>query len=263
MYGLVGANQKIPANAWVAIVGGYWVNITSTTGLEGRVAKCLKDVDNTGGANGAASIDVQLPGGRELVLIANDTTSPITLTDLGGDAYWLDNATITVDSGLLTAVVARLVELKADLNAHAAGTGAYHGSADGAAPYTITTATNLATGITAAGELITAAKAHVAKVSGSPAIHGAADAAALGALATLGAPTDLASLAAFAQSFSSIMFGVNGHTVRTTVHGAADATNVLTSAAPIATRSRAGRAWAFYKAAMSAADETRVWVEVQ
>jgi len=97
MCGLVGANQKIPAGAWVALVGGYWVNVTATTGLEGRIGRCLKDVDNTGGADGAASIDVQLPGGRELVLIANDTVAPVTLTDLGGDVYWLDNATISVD----------------------------------------------------------------------------------------------------------------------------------------------------------------------
>jgi hypothetical protein len=97
MRGLVGANQKIPAGAWCAIVGGYWVNVTAATGLEGRVAKCLKDVDNTGGANGATSIDVQLPGNRNLELIANDDLAPVAATDLGSDVFWLDNATVSLD----------------------------------------------------------------------------------------------------------------------------------------------------------------------
>lgn len=97
LYGLVGANQKIPAGAYIAIVGGYWVNVTATTGLEGRVAKCLKDVDNTGGSNGALEIEVQILGGKNLELIANDGDAPVTLTDLGSTVYWLDNATISID----------------------------------------------------------------------------------------------------------------------------------------------------------------------
>lgn len=99
LYGLVGANQKIPAGAYIAIVGGYWVNVTATTGLEGRVAKCLKDVDNTGGANGALEIEVQILGGKNLELIANDTVAPVTATELGDDVYWLDNATISLSDG--------------------------------------------------------------------------------------------------------------------------------------------------------------------
>ena len=98
MYGLIGANQKIPAGAFVAIVGGYWVNVTSTTGLEGRVAKCLKDVDNTGGADGALEIEIQLLGERHLEVVVNDTVAPVTQTDLGSEFYWLDNQTITMDS---------------------------------------------------------------------------------------------------------------------------------------------------------------------
>lgn len=99
MYGLVGANERIPAGAYIAIVGGYWVNVTTTTGLEGRVAKCLKDVDNTGGAAGALSIEVALLGNREVHLIANDTGgSPVAATSLGDEVYWLDNATITLDN---------------------------------------------------------------------------------------------------------------------------------------------------------------------
>lgn len=98
MYGLVGANQKIPAGAYIAIVGGYWVNVTSTTGLEGRVAKCLKDVDNTGGADGALSIEVQILGGKELHLLANTSGSPVATANLGDEVYWLDNATVTLSN---------------------------------------------------------------------------------------------------------------------------------------------------------------------
>ena len=97
LYGLVGANQKIPAGAYIAIVGGFWVNVTATTGLEGRVAKCLKDVDNTGGANGALSIEVQILGGKNLELITNDTVAPVTPTTLGDEVFWKDNATISLD----------------------------------------------------------------------------------------------------------------------------------------------------------------------
>jgi hypothetical protein len=98
MYGLVGANQKIFAGAFIALVGGYWVNVTSTTGLEGRVAKALKEVDNTGGAAGAKRVEVAMLGKRWLELVANDTAgSPVTATDLGDEVYWLDNQTITLD----------------------------------------------------------------------------------------------------------------------------------------------------------------------
>lgn len=97
--GLVGANQKIPANAYCALVGGYWINVTATTGLEGRVARCLKDVDNTDGSAGALSIDVQIIGERHLELIYNDTGgSPVAQTNLGDNVYWLDNQTISLSS---------------------------------------------------------------------------------------------------------------------------------------------------------------------
>lgn len=99
MRGLIGANQQIPANVYIAIVGGYWVNVTATTGLEGRVAKCLKDVDNTGGAAGALAIDIQMIGERNLELIFNDGAAPVTQTNLGDDVFWLDNQTISLSDG--------------------------------------------------------------------------------------------------------------------------------------------------------------------
>jgi hypothetical protein len=264
MYGLVGANQKIPVNAYVAIVGGYWTNVTSTTGLEGRVGKCLKDVDNTGGANGDKAIEVALLGGRNLELIANDVTSPVTQTDLGSECYWLDNATVTASNGLLAGLIARITDIKTQFLAHVVyTTGSVHGSADGAS-YTITTPTTEAQVYTACGQLQTAALAHVVNVSGSPAIHGAADTGAQGALSALVVPATLASAQAFIEAFAGIMFGATGHTKRTSpaVHGAADTTNVLTSSAASASRSRAGRAWAFYKVSLGDVDTSRVWVEV-
>jgi hypothetical protein len=98
-YGLVGDNQKIPAGAYIAIVGGYWVNVTATTGLEGRVAKCMKDVDNTGGADGAKRIEVRMLGSRKLEVVKNDVGgSPVTATDIGDEFYWLDNQTATLAS---------------------------------------------------------------------------------------------------------------------------------------------------------------------
>jgi hypothetical protein len=99
MYGLIGANQKIPAGAYIAAVSGFWVNVTTTTGLEGRVAKCLKDVDNTGGADGAKRVEVKMLGNRKLDVVKNDVSgSPVTATDIGDEFYWLDNQTATLDA---------------------------------------------------------------------------------------------------------------------------------------------------------------------
>jgi hypothetical protein len=153
--------------------------------------------------------------------------------------------TVTPDSGLLASLIVRITDLKAKFNAHAAGTGTYHGTADLAAPYTITTPTNAATVYTACGELKTAALAHVVKVTGSPAIHGAADSQAQAALWSLVIPTTLEEARVFVAAFSAIMFGAVGHTTRISpaVHGAADATNVLTSPAAAETNPLVGRAW--------------------
>lgn len=99
MYGLIGANQKIPANAYAAIIGGFWVNVTSTAGLEGRVAQCMKDVDNTGGLAGAKRIELRMLGSRKLEVVKNDVGgSPVVAADIGSEVYWLDNQTITMDA---------------------------------------------------------------------------------------------------------------------------------------------------------------------
>ncbi len=91
----------------------------------------------------------------------------------------------------LATLVARGADIRTKLLAHAGGVGAYHGTAD-LAVYTITVPTNEATLITACGEMKTTALAHVVKVTGSPAIHGLADATASTVITALAAPTTLA-----------------------------------------------------------------------
>lgn len=264
MYGLVGANEKIPAGAYIAFIAGHWYNVTAATGLEGRVARCLKDVDNTGGGAGAKTIEVQLLGKRELVLVANDTTAPITAALLGEKFYWLDNATVTASNGLLTSMIARFTDIRNQFLAHAAGTGTYHGSADGAT-YTIAVPTTAATLYSSCTSLKTSAIAHAPKVTGGTPIHGAVDLATVGALSTLITPTTPEEARVFIETFAGIFFGSSGHTNRTSpaVHGAADATNVLTASVSAASRSAGGIAWDFYRASFGATDETQVWVEVQ
>src|SRR5215210_2361835 len=75
--GRIGANQKIYRRALIAIVGGYWVNVTATTGLEGKYAIAMETVDNTGGAAGALPIKVEFLQSKTFWLAKNDTVNPI------------------------------------------------------------------------------------------------------------------------------------------------------------------------------------------
>lgn len=95
--GLVGAAQHIYKNALIACVGGYWVNVTATTGLEGKYALCMDEVDNSLGGNGDKPIKVQFIEPKMCVLVKNDTVSPITQAQIGGDGYALDNQTVSAD----------------------------------------------------------------------------------------------------------------------------------------------------------------------
>lgn len=254
--------EFIYAGAAIALVDGEWQNVTAIAGLEGRIARARETVDNS--ADGKLIEGTFLErDGKWLTPFRNDGTAPITATDMGDEVYFVDNQTVSVDNGLLTSLIARITELKTDFVAHAAGTGTYHGTADGAT-YTIATPTNAATVYTSCGELKTSALAHVVKVSGSPAIHGAADSQAQSALYALVIPTTLEEARVFVEAFAAIMFGSVGHTTRISpaVHGAADATNVLTSTAAAVTRSRAGRVWGFAPAHAFDTGTTIVWVEV-
>ena len=224
---------------------GYAKTATATPGIV-FLGRAKEASDNTGGAAGAAGKDFDINLEREIFAwkFKNDGTTPVGQTNLYGKVYLSAANTVSPSDGLLTTLITRITELKTDFVAHAAGTGTYHGTADGAT-YTITTPTNAATVYTSCGELKTAALAHVVKVSGSPAIHGAADSQAQAALWSLVIPTTLEEARVFVAAFSAIMFGSVGHTTRTSpaVHGAADATNVLTSATAAATNPLVGRAW--------------------
>lgn len=254
--------EIIYAGAAVALIDGEWQNVTAITGLEGRICRARDTVDNTADGELLEGTFLEREG-KWLVPLRNDVTAPITATDMGDEVYFVDNQTVSVDNGLLAALIARITDIRTQILAHAAGTGTYHGSADGGS-YTITVPTTAATVYTACGELKTAALAHVVKVSGSPAIHGAADVAAQGALSALVTPTTLDEARLFVEAFAAIVFGSSGHTTRTApaVHGAADATNVLTSSAAVAARSRAGRVWAFAPAHAFDTGTSIVWVEV-
>ena len=135
----------------------------------------------------------------------------------------------------LTKLLARLTDLRTNVLAHAAFIGTAHGTAD-AGPYTITVPSNDATALTCCADLKTVALAHVVKITGAPPIHGAADTAAQTAISALVNPTTRAEAIAFCNTFAELFFGDgtanSGHAIRTTgtVHGAADATNVLSTA---------------------------------
>ena len=175
-------------------------------------------------------------GEREL-----GTDTSITLPN-GGGKYNL--------VGLeLTKLLARLVEVRAEVLDHVALVGSVHGTADGG-PYTITAPVDDASALLCCADLKTVGAAHVVKVSGAPPIHGAADTTAQTAIAALVAPATRAAAIVFVEAFAAAFFGdgstVNsGHTLRTasSIHGAADATNVLTSSAAAATNPLVGRQW--------------------
>lgn len=157
--------------------------------------------------------------------IALGTSNVIDLSQYGAGKYNIVAPIATL--------IARANDIATKLNAHAGGTGTYHGSADGAAPYTFTTATNDATLFTLCGELKVNGAAHVVKTTGAPAIHGAADTTAQTIIAALSAPTTRYGAQVFLEAFALALFGDgtanSGHTRRTagSVHGAQDTTNTL------------------------------------
>ncbi len=130
-------------------------------------------------------------------------------------------------------VVAYLNDLVTKFQAHVIGTGTYHGAADPAAPYTIAAATTFANAIsTTFPALRTSALTHVGTIGTT---HGAADATATTAITAIAVPTTAHGLVDACLAFKAAFFGTpptvdSGHTQRTagTVHGAADATNLVT-----------------------------------
>jgi hypothetical protein len=133
-------------------------------------------------------------------------------------------------------VIAYLNDLVGEFQAHAIGTGTYHGAADPSAPYTIAAATTFANAIsTTFPALRTSAITHVGVIGTT---HGAADATASAAITAITLPTTAHELVDRLLSFKLAFFGTpptvdSGHTQRTagTVHGAQDATNLVTATA--------------------------------
>lgn len=133
------------------------------------------------------------------------------------------------------ATVAYLNDLVTKFQAHAVyTTGGVHGAADPAAPYTIGTATDFASGYTVFGQLKTSALTHVGTVGTT---HGAADATATAAITAIAVPSTPHGLVTALLAFAAAFFGSgtldSGHTRRTagTVHGAEDTVNQPTVAA--------------------------------
>lgn len=88
----VAAGVKIYQGALVVLVAGGWASPgAAATGLiaVGR-ARCT--VDNTGGANGAKSVEVD----KGTFRWANDAANPIAQANVGGEAYVLDDNTVSL-----------------------------------------------------------------------------------------------------------------------------------------------------------------------
>lgn len=242
----IDANAAVVKGAFVASFSGgngYAKTATATPGIV-FLGRAKKASDNTGGAAGAAGKDFDIDLEREVFAwkLKNDETNPVTATDLYGKVYLSAANTVSPNSGLLASLIARITDIRTQFIAHAAGTGSYHGAADPAS-YTITVPTTAATVYTACGQLKTAGIAHAPITASS--VHGGIDLATVGALSALVVPTTLEEARVFVEQFASIFFGASGHTSRIvdSIHGAADATNVLTSSAAAATNPYFGRAW--------------------
>lgn len=98
----MGANYKAlkGVHAAIALAGGdegYVVEGDSDTDLL-AIGRFNATVDNTDGAAGAKSVEVDF--GREVVCFRwlNDTGSPVAITDFGHPVYYKDNNTVTASS---------------------------------------------------------------------------------------------------------------------------------------------------------------------
>jgi hypothetical protein len=92
----VAADVKIWKGARCAMLGQYLQPLDETEGLA-HPCLAIETADNTGGAAGDVSCDVEFAEEKTLVRYKNDTVSPVTAADIGGSCYGLD------DSGLVSA----------------------------------------------------------------------------------------------------------------------------------------------------------------
>src|SRR5689334_3144070 len=111
LYAPLAAAQKIFDGALCGWKNGYlyeWADndpdlahpcIARTEMGHDRTATTLDYVDNTSGGNGDKSIAVDFIRERWCVLFVNDTGSPIAQANIGGDAWGLDDQTVTASPG--------------------------------------------------------------------------------------------------------------------------------------------------------------------
>ena len=94
----VAADVKIFKGANCGFLGGYLYPWDAVVGL---AHPCIAipnrgtSVDNTGGADGALSCDVEFPEEKILYPFGNDVSTPIAQAHIGGIAYGLDDQTVT------------------------------------------------------------------------------------------------------------------------------------------------------------------------
>lgn len=107
----IAAGQKIFDGALCGWKGGYlyeWADaipdlahpcIANIGTGDDTTATTLQYVDNTNGANGDKSITVDFVKERVCYLFANDTGTPVAQAHIGGDAWGLDDQTVTGSPG--------------------------------------------------------------------------------------------------------------------------------------------------------------------
>lgn len=83
------ADTRIYAGSMVALnATGFAIRaVTTATRIRGVA---LAEADNTDGAAGAASVEIE----RGPFLVANDTTNPVTRAHIGGTVYVVDDNTV-------------------------------------------------------------------------------------------------------------------------------------------------------------------------
>lgn len=107
----VAASAMIHGGAIVVVDGGYATKATTKTGLK-FVGIAEESVDNTGGGNGAKTVEVR----RDRIYFAkNSATDPIAQADLFNQCYLQDDETVAKTNGTNTRSLAgRIIQVDAN-----------------------------------------------------------------------------------------------------------------------------------------------------
>lgn len=99
----VAASTKVEAGHMGAVnAAGYVVPASDTAGLK-VIGRIENTVDNTTGGNGGESVAILR---NQAFHWANSATTPLTVADIGGNAYVEDSVTVTTDVGSTNNIVA-------------------------------------------------------------------------------------------------------------------------------------------------------------